>query len=182
MDITPYLPQITYAVFGLLTLYGVVAPILGFVRVKKDQVQARNKLSGVTMITFERAWATGQSYYGILAHEICEFWLRWFGALSISAVPAFYFGNPMFVIGTFLVALVIDKFTPLYKQMDLIGRAVETTVADKPGYLHEEAQRLVDGTRGNFANYEVHVVADMISRRFWIARILVALLGRSWKS
>jgi len=166
------------ALFAAMTLFGVVLPILGKTRIKHEQSGAKSTFFGVKMLWAARVKQTKQVYEAVLAQEVCEFWLRWFVSLAVGFAVFVTTASPFSIIAVFAVGLFLD--TILYKQVDLIGRAVEVTVADQDFYLKAEAERLINGTRGNFKNNTVDEVKRMIEARFGIARVLAGLLRKNW--
>jgi len=165
-----------YLGYAISVLVIVIAPIIGIGPIViRDAKGTNNNILCVTMGPRERVTRLGQSYNAVLAQEIAEYWLRWFVA-HILAIPFLLFFQHPAALGALPILTLWTA--PFYKDLDLIGRAVEVTVADIDGYLEREAQRLIDGTRGNFKHRELADVVKMISRRLWIAAILTKLIWR----
>lgn len=174
-----------------LAVVTVLLPIVGIGPIVVRGERSNNNLLFVTMR--ESGWyiARGQVYRAVLAQEIAEWWLRWAVAMVLVApLTLVDFGHGLsgatgvdadalkaaWVAVSALGATSWAFFA--YGQLDLIGRAVEVLAADRPGYLEKEALRMKGGTRKTFADVPVDRLTRMIAARFWIARVLLALLKR----
>lgn len=173
--------MIIIALFAFVTL---ILPITGvWPPVLKNRDGAHNNAIRITMTPPERN--PHESWRGILAQEVVEYWLAWAGALLLS-IPACLIlleaGLPFYFTPLVIFICYLWRF-PGMKQLEYIGHAAEVVVAGEDGfdleaYLHAEAARMRHPAAYKGVFTPDDRLADKLRLRFGIARFLVKLLKR----
>lgn len=157
---TPFAIYPAFAVFML----ALVATGL-FPRTRWNAGQSYNRLSRVLMqpASYYASTNPSQSMRGVHAQERVECFLRWLALLSLVGVP-------------------FMRSRGFFRQTEFIGHAAEIVVAgehgfDRDTYLHDEAARTYRSAayKGIFDHLDLDGMKRALRKRFWIARVLVAI-------
>jgi hypothetical protein len=155
-----------------------IAPLLGlWPPVTRNGERTVNTLFHIGMKPAEFYALKGEDMRAVFAQELVEWWFKWAVVFSIAGsvfwlVRDFAFAERAVLSflgwGAGIVATVL-----LHKQVEWIGHAAEVLVANRPEYIAEEAARMKLGYGGMFKGDDVEAG---LRKRFWIARILIAIL------
>lgn len=182
--------MIFYLIFAGLIL---AAPFTGLLPVVRAGDAPHNTIFGVTMPRrADWRWPT-QSWAGVLAQEIAEWWLRWAGALLACAPLAWLIGQQgdvrlwLALLPALMFAGLWTRLPGLWRQFELLGHAVEVVIAeereDRADYLMPEALSMLAGSAeyyaGEFDSMTAIEIAEALDARRGMARVLITLLGRS---
>lgn len=166
------------ALLLLLPVVGLIPPIV-------EGDEERNFIHRIVMRPRTDAKFMAQPYRAVLSQEVVEWYLRWLGAAILSVGPAWLLrdapGAVAFQVLMLLLAALWTQIPPLQRQLELIGHASETEVAERmglSGYATAEARRMRTAYGALFLSMTVEEIASAIERRRPVARLFLALLKR----
>jgi hypothetical protein len=166
------------ALLLLLPVVGLIPPIV-------EGDEERNFIHRIVMRPRTDPKFMAQPYRAVLSQEVVEWYLRWLGAVTLSAGPAWLLrdapGAVAFQVLVLLLAALWTQVPPLQRQLELIGHATETEVAERmglSGYAAAEARRIRTAYGALFLSFTVDELAAAIERRRPVARVQVWLLQR----
>lgn len=169
--------MIIYAAFAAVFL---LLPILGFWPIIVRGNRNSNSPYHIILRAPDHPMFQRQSYRGVRAQEVIEYWLRWVPAILTGAVilPFLPAGVPILIA---LFATMWVRIPALLRQLEYIGHAAEVEVAERegfPDYLRAEAERMWSAYDGLFQHLTVSEIAAKVNARRPIARVLLFLLQR----
>ena len=153
---------LAYPAFALFMLVLVATGV--FPRTRWNSKESYNQLSRVLMQPAAYYASTNQSIHGVHAQERVECFLRWLTFLTV-------------------VGAVVLNTRWFFRQSEFIGHAAEIVVAGRNGfdrdeYLHDEAARTYRNRgsyKGIFDHLDLEGMKRALRKRFFIARVLVAI-------
>lgn len=148
-----------------------------------------NSLWGIRMPPRSDPRFTAQSYAGVLAQEILEWWLRWAGVLVILAIAAALLSQVpdqrayLALIPLLFLSALWDQIPGIQRQVELLGHTAEVVVAEEHeglvGYGEAEAVRVKGASNYDkeFSNMTADEILSAFNRRRPLVRFLLKFVG-----